>query len=290
MNFFRLGAQSAVPMKRSGAILTLTFVALAGGIGFWAGRKSAAGMAAAEKPVEPAIARLRAENAQLRAALQAPVRPASAAAAPPTVDVKPRGKLDLLRAFTDLKKQNLVMVGGPLVFPHDGKITETFVKLFGLSPQEKATLQESIDAGRRRIEALALANTTAEVGKNNVVVATKPFEGGAEIYDAVLDAFAQTLGPERNAAFLAMGADQLGGAFGQFGAEERSVTVTREISPGDKAPMFIVQDQRKFSGGSWSKGSGQSPDVKNLAETYRVLIPYIPQISGLPVTTVPKSK
>ncbi len=277
-------------MKRAVIILTLTLVGIAGGAGFWLGRKLPAGIAAAEKTVESEVGRLRAENMQLRSALQTSRKHLSEEAAPRSADTKLPGKLDTLRAFTELKEQNLVVLSGTLLSPRDGKITEAFVKLFGLSSAETATLQEAINAGRRKIEALILANTTAEVKKESVVVSTKPFEGGAEIYDEVLDTFAQTLGPERFAVFLPMTSNQLGASFGQFGAEQRTVTVTREVLSGDKTPMFIVQDHHKHSGGNSGTNNGRARDVKNLSEMFRILAPYAPQISALPVKTVPGPK
>jgi hypothetical protein len=195
-----------------------------------------------------------------------------------------------LEVFSELKSQNLVSLSGPLIFPPDGKITKTFERLFELTPAEKTVLQGAIDSGRRRLDELARVHTKAMLTEDTVVVTTTPFEGGAEVYDALLDTFERTLGPERSAMFVKLSADQLGQAFQQFGAEQRTLTVTRENIPAFAQPVICVLDQHVLPGGGTATGSGRFQDFKKLTEWAPALAPFEVQVSGLPVKPTPRPK
>jgi DNA-directed RNA polymerase specialized sigma24 family protein len=70
-------------------------------------------------------------------------------------------------------------------------------------------------------------------------------EQGSGIYDQVLDAFSNTLGPDRNTAFLTLEADQLEKVLGHFGGEIKTVTIGRNTQPGDQN-QYLVTDRSLY--------------------------------------------
>jgi hypothetical protein len=270
-------------MQRLTALFLMVCAAV--GAGYWLGRSGVPKTGGAEKAGDVAITQLQEENRRLRAERDALAKgskppPAQKSGVAPKKSLTGRGSLEV---FSELQSQNLVSLSGPLIFPLDGKVTETFERLFGLTPAEKTVLQDAIDSGRRRLDELARAHTKATMTGDTMVVSTAPFDGGAEVYDALLDTFARTLGPERGDMFVKLSADQLGQAFHQFGAEQRTLTVTRENIPGFVLPMICVLDHHLLPGGGTATGSGRFQDFKKLKEWAPALAPFEVQISGLPV-------
>jgi RNA polymerase sigma factor (sigma-70 family) len=156
-------------------------------------------------------------------ALQAAVLPPSAPAA--NAKVGTIGTMEQLRILADLQQRGVLNARITLVSPN-GQLGKDFVNLFGLTPAEQATLQQSLDSTRAQLINLQLANATmSKNDKGQYVIAVKPFGEGSGLYDPLLSSFSQTLGPDRNAAFLTLGADQLERVFGHFGAENKTVII-----------------------------------------------------------------
>lgn len=263
---------------------------------FWLGRREAATGSPTAQPAPDARenARLRGENARLLAEIEMlknqqitlnSERNASRGAAAGGGTEPPR--LDALGVLLDIQRQKSGSVRVPII-ARDGKLTDGFAKLFGLTEAETAALQGTLEQGRREIDELSRANATVSQADDSLVVTVKPFDGGGEIYDRLMDAFARTLGPERNKAFLALQADQLSGAFSAFGAERRTLTFSREAT-ADGIPSVVLRDQRMSPNSSSASVSGFSDPTK-IPDQYRWLIPLVPQVGQLPVHARPNGR
>jgi RNA polymerase sigma factor (sigma-70 family) len=170
------------------------------------------------------------ESTRVAQAPQAATPPAPAVSA----SAGTRGLSAQWRAMADLQKRGVLNAKMTLV-SKTGQLGNDFVDLFGLTPTEQATLQQALDRARVQLANLQLANATlSRNDKGGYVIAVQPFTEGLGIYDQVLDAFSNTLGPDRNAAFLTLEADQLEKVLGHFGGEIKTVTIGRNTQPGAK--------------------------------------------------------
>jgi len=151
-------------------------------------------------------------------------------------------RLDQLRVLTDLQKRKIVNLSGTMPFiTQKGALSSAFIELFALTPEEQSTLQKAVDSARQQMGELAIANSTVSRDNNGgVVIHVKPFAEGVSVDDHLMDAFTETLGPDRNPSFLALGADQVERSLDSFGAEERTIILTPNPS-GEKAG-YVVQD------------------------------------------------
>jgi RNA polymerase sigma factor (sigma-70 family) len=181
------------------------------------------------------------ESARLAQASQTASSPAPAVSA----GAGERGLTAQWRAMADLQKRGVLNAKMTLVSPTGG-IAKDFVDLFGLTPAEQAALQQALDRARAQLANLQLANATlSRNDQGQYVIAVKPFTEGSGIYDQVLDAFGNTLGPDRNAAFLTLEADQLEKVLGHFGGEIKTVTIGRNTQPGDQN-QYLVTDRSLY--------------------------------------------
>ena len=90
-------------------------------------------------------------------------------------------------------------------------------------------------------------------------------EQGSGVFDQVLDAFSSTLGPDRNAAFLTLEADQLERVLGHFGGDIKTVTIGRNAQPG-------TQDEYRVSDRSLYRlkdAHGETVDDSSRTTDYR---------------------
>jgi hypothetical protein len=163
--------------------------------------------------------------------------------------------LDQLRMWLDLQKRRLVN-GRLTLVENSGKLSAAFIELFKLTPAERDNLQQELDRARQRLDGVLLASATvSRRDADNVVIEIPPMTGGEGLYDRLFDAFAQTLGPERNALFVELGTQQVEQAFNQFGAEKRTITLTRTVAEPGGNPAFIVRDERKMTFGAVTDSS-----------------------------------
>jgi hypothetical protein len=162
------------------------------------------------------------------------------------------------------------------------------VQLFQVTPAEREQLQRALDDAEAQTTKLAMANATVKVEADALVATIPPFEGGADIYDGVMDAFARSLGPERNQAFVTLQASQLSNALSGFGAERRTVTITRESRPNGESQLSI-RDERKGTNSNSSSGSGMPlADIGRLWEQFPWLESHAETIKGLPARGGPQ--
>ncbi len=216
---------------------------------------------------ESALAALRDENRRLTVELarrnaelaNAAPAPANATAGLAAGQPIPAGQW---RVLAELKNRRLADSRVEFVKPN-GTLSDAFANLFELSPTERESLQEAVTQAAQRLADLEAENAAVtRDDKGQVVITVKPFApAGGVLYDAVMNSFAQTLGSERNAAFLALGADQVENAMGRFGAAQR--TVTFAYDPQKTKSPYSVRDEVRAPG--WGSSSSSS-DYKTLQE------------------------
>lgn len=266
--------------------------------GFWLGRRqgSPADVATVMNSASgrPEESRLREDNARLLAENETlKKKPVAAEAERTSSSGAPAGiaskvsRMEQLHMLAEAQKEKTAQVRVTLT-SREGKLLEGFTKLFGVTEAEKETLQRALDQGRQKIEQLTAANASVTEADGAVVVAVRAFDGG-EVYDGLMDAFAQTLGPERNAAFVALQSDQLGSAFNSFGAEQRTIFLSREAPADGGEPGIALRDQRRMPTGGGTSMTMGSPvaDLSKLPAQYQWLVPLVPQVAQLPVRVRP---
>ncbi len=250
-----VGAVCAVVVAGVGAYLGMHYQA----------SRAAAPVAVRAKAPETGLVALREENRRLTDELtrrrgeqmaQAAERGSGVSA---SGGVAPLSRSAQWRVLVDLQRQKLVTPQVSFVNA-EGKLEEAFVNLFELTSGERESLQQAVTKAGEQLATLERENAT--VGRDaggGLVIAVKPFaETGGVVYDEVMKAFAQTLGAERNAAFLTLGAEKVEKALGRFGAEQRTVTITRVAESdgaGGKTEAVLVRDERRTPNGTNNSSS-----------------------------------
>jgi RNA polymerase sigma factor (sigma-70 family) len=176
----------------------------------------------------------------------------SGARAKITADSREFTPLDELKVLADLQQRKLIKPGLTF-FDRQGKLDWSFVDLFALTPAEQGQLQQAIDGVREKLANLERENAKiTREADGNITVAVQPFpvEGG-KVYDEMIQAFAEVLGPERNEAYHKIGAEQFEKSLGRFGAAERTYVFGYDTSERPGQP-YTFQDkvvQRLAKGG-----------------------------------------
>jgi hypothetical protein len=272
------------------ALSILAGLVLAAGGGYWFGRARPVAPAPAAAPAPVAdVARLRtenerllAENARLGRAQKESAVPTNATAGATRSDAR----VEALKVLAEMQRTKAGMIRVTLL-ERNTKLSDGFAQLFEVTPAERESLQQTLDDARAQTTKLAMTNATLKVEGDALVATIPPFEGGADIYDTVMDAFARTLGPARNQAFVALQADQLSSALSGFGAERRTVTIHRENRPNGDA-VLSIHDQRKGPSGSGSTGTSMPMlNMNRVLEQYPWLEPHVDTIKALPPRTPP---
>ncbi len=213
---------------------------------------------------------LLAENTRLAATRPAqetpPARKASAPKSPGPVATAARGAAMPLATFAQQERSTLPGLKTQLVTPA-GKLSPSFARLFGLTTAEANTLQQTLDHARGAADVLAVANSTVQQEGDTLVVRVRAFEGGADIYDQVMDRFAQVLGSERNAIFMELATDQLAAGLHGFGAETRTITFGRARST--KSPEVVTWLHDESHGRSGPKRIHSVTTTNNLTPANR---------------------
>lgn len=212
---------------------------------------------------------LQQEIAQLRA-----VRAGQANRAPATKPADTLSPLDRLRVLADLQQRNLAYFSQIFV-ERNGRLTRAFTELFDLSTPQRDSLQRAIDSARQRLTALERAHATvsrAKTGEVVIEIDAFPKEGGV-VYDELMQAFAQTLGKERNAAYLVLGAEQVERALGRFGAVDFRATVSHQKEAG--ADSYTVKLEHKLPGelGTSTSGFRSIKDIEESLGSFVQLLP-----------------
>jgi hypothetical protein len=186
------------------------------------------------------------------------------------------GPLGNLKLLAEATRRGLVAPAryftptGPFV------LTEPFVKAFALTPDEAATLRVHMTQAQAKINALAAANATAARGDDGALVITvKPTPDGASVYNALLDTYRQTLGPERYPYFSQLAGEQFERGLGYFGAQEKRISIKR--NPTGSAAFTVKEDNKAVSSsdGGWGS-SGPVANRQKLEEQYRPFAHLVP--------------
>lgn len=186
------------------------------------------------------------------------------------------GPLGNLKLLAEATRRGLV--GPARYFAPSGPfvLLDPFVRTFALTPEEVATLQVHMTRAQTKINALTVANATADRGEDgNLVITIKPTPDGASVYNSLLDTYRQTLGPERYRYFSQLAGDQFEQGLGYFGAQERTIVIKRNPAG---SPGFTFKEDNKAisrSDGGWGK-SGPVANRQNLVEQYRMFAHLIP--------------
>jgi hypothetical protein len=186
------------------------------------------------------------------------------------ISTAPLVRVNMLR---DLKKRQLATIRLPVVY-NNGKLSDGFAELFALAPSEVEALKSGIAEAHSEIGRLSQSHASITQQGNSVVVTVQPFEGGADVYDRLMDSFERTLGPDRYAALIELHTDELPRVFSGFGAEQRTITISRDTGRGGR---LQIQDSRKSGSGSIGR-SVEVSDPSELSESYRWLAPILPQV------------
>lgn len=203
-----------------------------------------------------ALRNLRAENLRLNAELARRTDRASSAVST-AASTAALTAVDQLRVLADLSKRRLLT---PMVrtfsYKEAGALSPAFAELFALTPPERAALQSAVDRARERMASLELENAAVERATNgDVVITMRPFpQAGGAVYDEMIKAFAETLGPDRQSAFLTLAAKEVEKSLGWFGTAERALTFSQAATPSGET-QFNVQAQHKLPTESGSQSS-----------------------------------
>jgi hypothetical protein len=259
-------------MSTPARVALIFLVIMAVGVGaYWLGHERGLADALVQKmePVDDSheVSRLRDENARLvaennrLAAEHAAPEPAAAAPAVANAPAE-AGTMERLHTLAELQQKKLATVVVQMVNPRTGKLQDSFAELFNLTPAEKDTLQQALDQARQQTEQLMAANASLSRSADGaVVISVAPLDAGSSIKEGLMDAFAQTLGPDRNEAFVALqsnGPNQLSNALGGFGTQQRTITLSRTTSPDGSRQMISVRDEQRSPAGPGSMTSMSS--------------------------------
>lgn len=182
--------------------------------------------------------------------------------------------IESLRTLADLKNRNLANIDIAFVMPN-GQLSPNFAGLFGLTNDERTTLQHSVDRARERMAAAEQANATvAREPGGDVVIKIGSFaqEGGA-VYDDLMKSFADTLGPDRNAVFQVLGGARVESSLGFFGAAERTVSFSVEGSDAQKRYKVSIRRNRPGESGTSTSSFDSLQKASDWAGTVSRLIP-----------------
>ena len=148
----------------------------------------------------------------------------------------------------------------------DGKLSGQLVALFGIDPAERAILETVTTGAQQELARLSLARAT--VGRDpdgHYFVQVPAFIAeGRPIYERVSRAFETVLGPEKGPLFLALLGDRLEPAFGMFGAQERTLTLSTRTSSDGRIQLFDLQERRNWGGENMSSSFSSAPRFSEL--------------------------
>ncbi|MFT3870956.1 MAG: sigma-70 family RNA polymerase sigma factor [Nibricoccus sp.] len=214
---------------------------------------------------QTAVTELRSENAQLKA-LVAQLRSSAndRAGVPKMVGAAgedPLATRNKWKLLAELSKQGVASSNISFV-DSAGVLNPKMAAIFDLTSEEQVSLSSQFASAREKLEVLEKANATVvRQPDGKIFIEVKPFpQAGAPVYDELMGGIAQTLGEDRNAAFLTLCADQVEKALGAFGALERNLTVSRQSDTSKS--RYSARDEKKSPGSH----STSTCDYKNREE------------------------
>ena len=240
-------------MKSSTRILIQAAVlGILGGVGYELGRQCAR---AGNQPagLQADVRRWVEENAQWDEAngkLRKELEHELIARARSEAERKRQEQLALLRTAVEVNAKGWANVG-MTVQGLGEKLQPGFIRAFDLSREEIRQLELALSrASRRHGELTAAAASVKRPSADQVVITVPPLADGPKVYDRLMEDFAHTLGPERMELLFALKGDSFDSfSIGQFGAEERVITLTRKTSMEGR-PIYVWKDQHRGSNSS----------------------------------------
>jgi hypothetical protein len=222
--------------RSAGAALVLLALGFAGG---WLGR----GMLPGHAESGPGESHAKKDFAE-KSPSAPDVKPAGAAVSPDPVDAiaaQRHASIDRLAALSWGTQHGLPI--GVNVFMNDG-LDPTFVGVYGLSPNEVATLNEAIRAAKDKMYALALQLAKVQPspdGTRLVVEVPSTTDQGSPIYDTLLQTFTSVLGPDRLQSFNQLSGNNFESGFGSFGlANTRYELTATDQTDSTGEPIYKV--------------------------------------------------
>jgi len=215
------------------------------------------------------MASIEAENAELHKATAILEQRLSTKTAVP----KPAIDDARLDAIVHLYRQKTLWGLAPLSSNGHGlALSSSFIDAFSITPDEQARLNKSIEEAERKTNALRLSHAVVQPtkdGKILLTVASFPNEGGV-VYDQLIQDFASTLGPTRNAAFSEICGDMMETSMNGFGATDESVTIAH-----NQDGTYSISQEIKLGnqGGTTNKSSG----ARQILEQLGPLAPLVPK-------------
>jgi hypothetical protein len=133
------------------------------------------------------------------------------------------------------------------------EIDEEFASMLGLGLGQIASLNSALKKARDRLNDLSAQAASVSTPEEGVlVVRVTPFEGGASVYDDLMNAVQSELGEERGAEFKKVFGDEFADAFQNFGALQRTLKIARSF-PGYedwKDGGLWMKDERRTASGT----------------------------------------
>ncbi len=272
------------------AVLIGAVIALCLGVYWFGHERGLADAMALKSPAADALQesrRLREENTRLatendrltkqRAAADSANAPPDAVAV--NAQVNP-GFMDRLHILAELKDEGLANVAVQVINKGNGKLQARFVELFNLTPAEKTTLDQAVEQARQQTEQLFAANAkVSRRADGAVMISVAATDDGNAVQETLMNAFAQTLGPDRNAAFLALqsnGAIRLGSALGEFGTQPRTITLSHVSSPDGTKTTISLLDEQQIASGGVTTSTTSVPKPASIPANLRWALPLLP--------------
>ena len=181
-----------------------------------------------------------------------------------------------LCVLADLQKQKCGFVK---VMPIDLKndLSDAFIKLFGITPEERKTMKSAIGAAHQKILELAAQNasvTTDDQGR--VVISINEFSGADKIYDGLVSQLLNTLGSDRSGGFVSLAEDGLRAVLNQAGHQDQMITLTHN-PPSAASPQGSYTVESAVAG---KEGGGARvatyPNMAAITRRYGPLINLVP--------------
>lgn len=149
------------------------------------------------------------------------------------------------RVLADLQRRDVLKLRLPLVNGATGEIAPAFRELSGFTAEEAAAFDRAWQKARQKIESLVETHATAQRDEaGRLVIYVGRFEGGAAVFEELMGAVAPIVGAGRMEAFGLLFSEQLGEALHQFGAEERWLTLQRDVAGSDGLARYRLREQR----------------------------------------------
>lgn len=172
-----------------------------------------------------------------------------------------------LRVLEQLQADGLVQFHGvPFLNSEDGRVTDGFARLFGLTSSERSAVDAAILHSREAMDRLLVENATAreDAATNGLVIEIKAFpESGGRVHDEFMASIRDVLGDDRYQALQKLvPSPVIEAQFGQFGASERRIEFSRAGRDAEGRTIYAWNDAHEATWGeSTSGGQGTQATI-----------------------------